>query len=39
MGSRTKAGISEFQALFGLPQTGEPETPVYAKMREIKLTE
>ncbi|MGE0284130.1 MAG: peptidoglycan-binding protein [Rhizobiaceae bacterium] len=39
LGARTKAGIKEFQALFGLPQTGEPEAAVYAKMREIKLVQ
>ena len=26
------------QALFGLPETGEPDATVYAKMREIGLT-
>jgi len=39
VGARTKSGIKEFQALFGLPQTGEPEPAVYAKMKEIKLVE
>ena len=39
MGARTKAGIREFQGLFGLPQNGEPEPAVYAKMKEIKLVE
>ena len=38
MGGRTKAAIREFQALFGLPETGEPDAAVYAKMREIGLT-
>lgn len=38
MGARTKAAIREFQALFGLPETGEPDAAVYAKMREIGLT-
>ena len=38
VGNRTKAAIKEFQALFGLPETGEPDEAVYAKMREIGLT-
>ena len=38
VGSRTKAAIKEFQSLFGLPQTGEPDEIVYVKMREIGLT-
>jgi len=38
VGSRTKAAIKEFQALFGLPETGEPDEVVYTKMREIGLT-
>jgi peptidoglycan hydrolase-like protein with peptidoglycan-binding domain len=37
-GARTKAAIREFQALFGLPETGEPDPGVYVKMREIGLT-
>lgn len=37
-GARTKAAIREFQALFGLPETGEPDPAVYVKMREIGLT-
>lgn len=37
-GGRTKAAIREFQALFGLPETGEPDPAVYVKMREIGLT-
>lgn len=37
-GGRTKAAIREFQSLFGLPQTGEPDPAVYVKMREIGLT-
>lgn len=36
-GSRTRAAIREFQALFGLPETGEADEAVYAKMREIGL--
>lgn len=39
VGSRTRAAIREFQALFGLPETGEPDQTVYAKMREIGLTD
>lgn len=38
IGSRTKAAIREFQGLFGLPVTGEPDQAVVAKMREIGLT-
>lgn len=38
VGSRTKAAIREFQSLFGLPETGEPDEIVYVKMREIGLT-
>ncbi|TIN51186.1 MAG: peptidoglycan-binding protein, partial [Mesorhizobium sp.] len=38
VGARTKSAIKEFQALFGLPETGEPDEVVYAKMREIGLT-
>ena len=38
LGSRTKSAILEFQALFGLPETGEPDEGVYAKMKEIGLT-
>ena len=38
VGARTKAAIKEFQSLFGLPQTGEPDEIVYGKMREIGLT-
>lgn len=37
VGSRTRAALREFQALFGLPETGEPDAAVYAKMREIGL--
>jgi peptidoglycan hydrolase-like protein with peptidoglycan-binding domain len=39
VGSRTKSAILEFQSLFGLPETGEPDQSVYAKMREIGLTD
>ncbi|HEY4191541.1 MAG TPA: peptidoglycan-binding protein [Mesorhizobium sp.] len=38
VGARTVAAIREFQSLFGLPVTGQPEEAVYAKMREIGLT-
>jgi peptidoglycan hydrolase-like protein with peptidoglycan-binding domain len=38
IGVRTRAAIKEFQSLFGLPETGEPDEVVYAKMREIGLT-
>lgn len=37
IGSRTRMALKEFQSLFGLPQTGEPDEAVYAKMREIGL--
>lgn len=39
VGSRTRSAILEFQSLFGLPETGEPDSALYAKMREIGLTE
>jgi peptidoglycan hydrolase-like protein with peptidoglycan-binding domain len=38
LGARTKSAISEFQSIFGLPVTGEPDKAIYAKMREIGLT-
>ena len=38
VGARTSAAIREFQSLFGLPETGTPDDAVYAKMREIGLT-
>jgi len=38
-GPRTRAAIREFQSLFGLPETGEPDGEVYAKMREIGLAD
>lgn len=38
-GPRTRAAIREFQSLFGLPETGEPDRETYAKMREIGLTD
>lgn len=39
LGARTRAAIHEFQALFGLPETGEPDEALYAKMREVGLTD
>ena len=39
VGSRTKSAIIEFQSLFGLPETGNPDEDVYRKMREIGLTD
>lgn len=38
VGAQTSAAIREFQSLFGLPVTGAPDEAVYAKMREIGLT-
>ncbi|WP_315919451.1 peptidoglycan-binding domain-containing protein [Mesorhizobium sp. SP-1A] len=38
IGARTKSAIREFQALFGLPETGEPDELTYNKMRETGLT-
>ncbi len=38
VGARTKSAIREFQSLFGLPVSGEPDETVYRKMREIGLT-
>ncbi|MHA6685152.1 peptidoglycan-binding domain-containing protein [Mesorhizobium sp. A556] len=38
VGARTIAAIREFQSLFGLPVTGQPDEVVYAKMHEIGLT-
>jgi len=38
IGQRTRSAIREFQSLFGLPETGEPDAVVYAKMKEIGLT-
>lgn len=38
VGPKTRGAIKEFQALFGLSVTGEPDAAVYAKMREIGLT-
>ncbi|HRP78212.1 MAG TPA: peptidoglycan-binding domain-containing protein [Aquamicrobium sp.] len=39
VGARTRAAILEFQSLFGLPETGEPDQALYAKMRDIGLTD
>ncbi|QPC87189.1 peptidoglycan-binding protein [Mesorhizobium sp. NBSH29] len=38
VGSRTRNAIREFQSLFDLPVTGEPDEQLYFKMREIGLT-
>ncbi|WP_337918005.1 peptidoglycan-binding domain-containing protein [Pseudaminobacter soli (ex Zhang et al. 2022)] len=38
LGSRTRSAIREFESIFGLPVTGEPNPALYAKMREIGLT-
>lgn len=38
VGTRTRAAIKEFQALFGLPQTGEPDEATLAKMKAEGLT-
>jgi peptidoglycan hydrolase-like protein with peptidoglycan-binding domain len=38
IGSKTRSAIREFQSLFGLPVTGEPDQKLYAKMRDIGLT-
>ncbi|MBL8578988.1 MAG: peptidoglycan-binding protein [Mesorhizobium sp.] len=39
VGAKTKAAILEFQSLFGLPETGEADAAVLAKMKEIGLIE
>lgn len=39
VGSRTRTAILEFQSLFGLPASGEPDDATLAKMREIGLTD
>lgn len=39
IGERTRAAIVEFQSLFGLEVTGEPDAALYAKMQEIGLTD
>lgn len=38
VGEDTRAAIREFQSLFGLPVTGEPDAALLAKMKEIGLT-
>lgn len=37
MGTKTSSAIREFQSLFGLPETGEADSRLVAKMREIGL--
>lgn len=37
IGGKTRSAIKEFQALFGLPETGEADAPLVAKMKEIGL--
>jgi peptidoglycan hydrolase-like protein with peptidoglycan-binding domain len=38
VGARTRSAVREFQSLFGLPVTGEPDEATYVKMKEIGLT-
>lgn len=38
LGLKTKTAIREFQSLFGLPVTGEPDEKLLVKMRQIGLT-
>ncbi|MCR4265334.1 peptidoglycan-binding protein [Nitratireductor sp. ZSWI3] len=38
LGRDTQVAIREFQSLFGLPVTGQPDEPFLAKMREVGLT-
>lgn len=38
LGMKTKTAIREFQSLFGLPVTGEPDEKLIVKMRQIGLT-
>lgn len=38
LGLKTKTAIREFQSLFGLPVTGEPDETLIAKMKQIGLT-
>lgn len=38
IGEKTRAAIREFQSLFRLPVTGEPDAKLLAKMQEIGLT-
>ncbi|MDQ6436859.1 peptidoglycan-binding domain-containing protein [Mesorhizobium sp. LHD-90] len=35
MGTKTRNAIREFQSIFGLPVTGEPDEKLYRKMREL----
>lgn len=37
MGERTRSAIREFQSLFGLTETGEPDAEFIAKMKEVGL--
>jgi hypothetical protein len=37
LGARTRAAIMEFQDLFGLKKTGEPDEALFAKMRKENL--
>ena len=37
VGTSTKNAVSEFQKLFRLPVTGEPDAKLLAKMQEIGL--
>ncbi len=39
VGPRTTSAILEFQSLFGLPETGEPNQALLTKMRDIGLTD
>ncbi len=39
IGPQTVSAITEFQSLFGLPETGAPDDATYAKMKEIGLTD
>jgi len=38
IGEQTRSAIREFQSLFGLPVTGEPDGALFSKMAEIGLT-
>ena len=38
MGERTRSAVREFQTLFGLPVTGQPDARLLEKMTEIGLT-
>jgi len=38
VGTKTRNAIREFQSLFGMQVNGEPDEELYAKMREIGLT-